>query len=55
MDPIKAMLSTVLDLRPESLFELIIANCSLTIFREEEGKLSLKAFNVMDPTRFDHE
>jgi len=55
MDPIKAMLSTVLDLKPQSLFELIIANCSLTIFREEGGKLSLKAFNVMDPTRFDHE
>ena len=34
MDPIKAMLSTVVDLTPTNLFELIIANASLNIFRE---------------------
>lgn len=55
MDPIKAMLSTVMDLKPESLFELIIANASLTVFREEGGKLSVKAINAMDSTRFDQE
>jgi probable phosphoglycerate mutase len=55
MDPIKAMLSTVMDLKPQSLFELIIANGSLTIFREYEGKLSLKAINVMDTHRFDQD
>jgi len=43
MDPIKAMLSTILDLKPQSLFELIIANASLTIINEEEGKLSLSS------------
>jgi len=53
MDPIKAMLSTILDLKPQSLFELIIANASLTIINEEEGKLSLSGINVMDVTRFD--
>jgi len=37
------------------LFELIIANASLTFFREEGGKLSVKAINVMDPTQFDQE
>lgn len=55
MDPIKAMLSTVMDLKPQSLFELIIANASLTVFREEGGKLSVKAINAMDSTRFDQE
>ena len=53
MDPIKAMLSTVLDLKPQSLFELIIANASLTIINEEQGKFSLSGINVMDATRFD--
>lgn len=53
MDPIKSMLSTVMDLKPQSLFELIIANASLTIFREEGGKLSVKAINAMDPIQFD--
>ena len=55
MDPIKAMISSVLDLKAQSLFELIIANASLNIFKEIEGKLSLKAINVMDPKRFDQE
>jgi len=53
MDPIKSMLSTVMDLKPQSLFELIIANASLTIFREEGGKLSVKAINAMDATQYD--
>ncbi len=55
MDPIKAMLATIMDLKPQSLFELILANASLTIFREEGGKLSVKAINVMDPTQFDQQ
>ena len=53
MDPIKAMLSTVVDLSPVNLFELIIANASLNIFREKDGKFSLSGLNVMDPSRFD--
>ena len=55
MDPIKAVLSNVLSLKPESIFELIIANASLTIFNDFDGKLSLKAINVMGPNRFDQE
>ncbi len=53
MDPIKAMLSTIIDLSPTNLFELIIANASLNIFREKDGKYSLSGLNVMDPSRFD--
>ncbi len=52
MDPIKAMLSTVISLSPENLFELIIANASLNIFREYKRKFSISGINVMHPTRF---
>ncbi len=53
MDPIKAMLSTIVDLSPTNLFELIIENASLNIFREKDRKFSLAGLNVMDPLRFD--
>ena len=53
MDPIKSMLAIVMDLKPKSLFELILANGSLTIFRDDGGKLSVKAINAMPPTQFD--
>ena len=52
MDPIKAMLSTIVDLSPINLFELIIANASLNIFREKDRKFSLAGLNVMDTSRF---
>ena len=52
MDPIKAMISNVLNLNAQSLFELIIANASLTIIREEHGKFSLSAINAMNPDRY---
>lgn len=52
MDPIKAMISNILNLSPQSLFELIIANASLTIVREEQGKFSLAAINAMNPDRY---
>ena len=53
MDPIKAMLSTIVDLSATNLFELIIANASLNIFREKDRKFSLSGINVMHPSRFD--
>jgi len=53
MDPIKAMLSTTVELSPTNLFELIIATASLNIFREKDRKFSLVGLNVMDPSRFD--
>jgi len=55
MDPIKAMLSTIVDLSPINLFELIIANASLNIFREKDQKFSLAGLNVMHPSRFDQD
>ena len=55
MDPIKAMLSTIVDLSPTNLFELIIANASLNIFREKDRKFSLAGLNIMHPSRFDQD
>lgn len=52
MDPIKSMLSTVLQLRPESLYELIIRNASLTMFKKEQGNLSVLSVNSMCPERY---
>jgi len=52
MDPIKSMLSTVMDLKPKTLFELIIANASLTIIKEQDKKFSLSAINAMNIDRY---
>ena len=52
MDPIKSVIAKVIDLKPLSLFELIIANCSLTIIKHHDEKLSLSAINAMDADRF---
>lgn len=53
MDPIKAMISTVVDLSPQNLFSLIIANASLNLFRQSNKTFSLSAINLMHPSRFD--
>ena len=52
MDPIKSMLSTVMDLKPKTLFELIIANASLTIIKEQDKKFYLSAINAMSAERY---
>ena len=52
MDPIKSMLSIILDLKPKTLFELIIANASLTVIKEQENKFSLSAINAMEVDRY---
>ena len=52
MDPIKSMLAKVMNLVPQALFELIIANASLTIITEQDKKFSLSAINAMDVGRY---
>ncbi len=52
MDPIKSMLSTTMQLKPESLYELIIRNASLTMFKKEQGNLSILSINSMCPERY---
>ena len=52
MDPIKSMLSTTMQLRPESLYELIIRNASLTMFKKEQNNFSIISINSMCPERY---
>ena len=52
MDPIKSMLAKVMNLVPQTLFELIIANASFTIITEQDKKFSLSAINAMDVDRY---
>ena len=52
MDPIKSMLAKVMNLVPETLFELVIANASLTIVKEQDKKFSLSAINAMNIDRY---
>ena len=52
MDPIKSILAIMMDLKPKTLFELIIANSSLTIITEQDKKFSLSAINAMDVDRY---
>jgi len=52
MDPIKSMLAKVMNLVPETLFELIIANASLTIIKEQDEIFSLSAINAMNIDRY---
>ena len=52
MDPIKSMLAKVMNLVPQTLFELVIANASITIIKEQDNKFSLSAINAMDVDRY---
>ena len=52
MDPIKAMIGRVLDLKPEVLFDLIIANASLSIIKNHDQNFYLTAINAVYPKRF---
>lgn len=51
MDPIKAMLSTTLNMTSENLYRLIIANASLNVFLSSDGIISVGSINVMEPSR----
>jgi len=55
MDPIKSIISTILQPAPESLYEMIIRNASLTILKNDQSSFSLMAINSMNPERYSHE
>jgi 2,3-bisphosphoglycerate-dependent phosphoglycerate mutase len=52
LDPIKAAISILLNLRPDALFHWHIRNASLTILKHESGIYSLAGVNVMDMYRY---
>lgn len=52
LDPIKAAISILLDLKPESLYKWHISNASLTILKSDEKVYSLGGVNVMGMPRY---
>jgi len=52
LDPIKAALATLLDLKPEALYRWHIRNASLTVLKHESKIYSLSGVNVMAIHRY---
>lgn len=52
LDPIKAAISNLLDLKPEALYQWQIRNASLTILKHESRIYSLCGVNVMSMHRY---
>lgn len=52
LDPIKAVLATLLDLKPEALYHWHIRNASLTVLKHESKIYSLSGVNVMTMHRY---
>jgi probable phosphoglycerate mutase len=52
LDPIKAAISTLLDLNPRSLYNWHIHNASLTILRRQSNVYSVGGVNVMGVDRY---
>ena len=55
MDPIKSIISAILQPKPESLYEMIIRNASLTILKNEQSSFSMVAINSMNSERYQQE
>ena len=55
LDPIKAALSTLLDLKPEALYQWHIRNAALTILKHDGRNYSLSGVNVMGLHRYPNE
>jgi 2,3-bisphosphoglycerate-dependent phosphoglycerate mutase len=52
LDPIKAAISILLDLKPETLYRWHIRNASLTVLKNDERVYSLTGVNVMGMPRY---
>jgi 2,3-bisphosphoglycerate-dependent phosphoglycerate mutase len=52
LDPIKAAISYILDLKPESLFKWHMRNAALTILKQEFRMWSISAVNFMGSKRY---
>jgi probable phosphoglycerate mutase len=55
LDPIKAAISTILDLNAEALYRWHIRNASMTILRQDDRQYSLSGVNIMSMYRYPHE
>lgn len=55
LDPIKAAISSILELKPEALYRWHIRNAALTIMKQQDKVYSLSAVNVMSMHRYPDE
>lgn len=55
LDPIKAAISGILDLKPEALYQWHIRNAALTVLKQQAGIYSLSGVNVMSMHRYPDE
>lgn len=52
LDPIKAAISLIMNIKPSSVYNIWIPNASLNIFKNYNNDLSLYGINIMDIRRF---
>ncbi|MBA3749715.1 MAG: histidine phosphatase family protein [Nitrosopumilus sp.] len=52
LDPIKAAISLIMNIKPSSVYNIHIPNASLSIFRNYENVVSVCGINIMDLRRF---
>ncbi len=52
LDPIKAAISLIMNLKPSSVYNIYIPNASLNIFKNYDNVISLCAINMMEIRRF---
>ena len=52
LDPIKAAISLIMNIKPSSVYDIHIPNASLNIFKNYDSIISLCGINMMDIRRF---
>jgi len=52
LDPIKAAISLIMNIKPSSVYSIQVPNASLNIFKNYDNNISLCGINIMDIRRF---
>lgn len=52
LDPIKAAISVIMNIKPSIVYNIHIPNASINVFRKYENTISLCALNILDVSRF---
>jgi len=52
LDPIKAAISLIMNIKPSSVYNIQVPNASLNIFKNHDNIISLCGINIMDIRRF---
>ncbi len=52
LDPIKAAISLIMDIKPSIVYNVHIANASINVFKKHNGGMSVCGINILDVSRF---